>query len=290
MRTRTIAGNLCAVILGVALTSGESGAAPVDCLSAGCTVSDSAAVLQTDSNQFVSALTIQGIGQIAEQSFDVTPGINSAGNPVAQNDIQTILPLVSATQDDVTKHIVVVFSDDTVRITVTYTLIGTGTSATVRYTVLIENLSDAGVNLALVDFIDYDLNDSSNGDTISFAGDTIHQSDPPVTATARSISSFDFFDVGPCCKDELYNRLVSGHLGGNSGPVGPEDVSGGFQNNIALADSGSLTISRELHVQVQAKPPTAPSTPAPTLSPWGLGVLALALVALGLFALRRQRA
>lgn len=286
MRAQTIVRSLFGVILGVTLTSGPSSAAPVDCLATGCTVSDNSAVLITDDSQHVIDLIIQGVDEVFRQNFFATLGVNSAGNPVTETEIEDVLTLVSATQDEVTNQIVIVFSNGTVRVTATYTLVGAGPSATVSYTALVENLSDGAADLALVDYIDFDLSQSSGGDTVSFVGpDTIRQTDPFATGSLRSISSFDYFDVGMCCTSELFNRLVDGHLGGNSGPVGPFDVSGGFQNNIALGPFGSQTISRELSVLRQFEP-----TGVPSLSVSGLCVAVLALIGFGLFALRRQRA
>ncbi len=286
MRAQTIVRSLCGMMLGVTLMSGQSSAAPVDCLASGCAVSDSSAVLTTDNEQHVVNLIIQGVDEVFRQNFFATLGVNSAGNPVTETEIEDVLTLVSATQDEVTNQIVIVFSNGTVRVTATYTLVGAGPAATVSYTALVENLSDGAADLALVDYIDFDLSQSSGGDTVSFVGpDTIRQTDPFATATLRSISSFDYFDVGECCAGNLFDRLVDGHLGGNSGPAGPFDASGGFQNNIALGPFGSQTISRQLSVLRQFEP-----TGVPSLSTSGLSVAVLALVGLGLFALRRQRA
>lgn len=261
-------------------------AAPVPCPFNACAVSDAGTTLRFEGGALVG-IDVFGIDQLAQQGLFVTLGANSPGNPLTGSSLASTYSLISATQDEDANQIVVVFSDNsTLSFTLTYTLTGGPLTATIPYTVLVQNLSGNSQALALMDFIDFDLMDDSTGDTVVFtAPDTITQTGKGATATARSISAFAYQDVGECCVTSTLSRLVSGHLSGDVGPVGPDDVSGSFQDDLQVAAAGSFTISRQLQVTIPAQPRIAP---APALSPLALGGALLTLAGIAATALRRR--
>jgi hypothetical protein len=86
--------------------------------------------------------------------------------------------------------------------------------ATVGYLAIVQSLMSDDTNLAIADYIDFDLMGVASDDTVSFAPNTITQTGKGATASARSVSSFDFVDVGQCCITSTFSRLVDGHLSG----------------------------------------------------------------------------
>jgi hypothetical protein len=276
-------------ILTIALALSLSTAAhavPVACPGDECSVSDGPAVLYSDSGGNLSGLDINGIPQLNEKSLFLTLGVNSAVNPVTETLLSDVVPLTSATQDEDTNQIVLEFSDADLRFTVTYTLSGMGLTATVGYLVVIDNLTNAAADLALVDFVDYDLMDDSSDDTAQFSAPaTITQTGKGAIATFVSTSPIAFHDVGACCATEMFNRLVMGHLSDDDGPVGPEDVAGGFQDNRTVPGLGSSTIVRQLQVNAARADTVAP---APGLTPAGLAAALALLGAVGWRAMRRR--
>jgi hypothetical protein len=282
---RAIKVLLAAAAFGGVLVTQPAAAVPVSCLGADCVVSDNGVEFIVDSDGEARELRIGLLQQLFQQALSITLGVNSPANPVVASELHEAYPITSATADEDTNQIVVVFSDGTLSITVTYTLVGTELTGMVSYFAVIQNLTDSPIDLALVDYIDFDLRGTEFFDTIEFLPPNVMQTTGKgVVATARSVSAFDYQDVGECCETALYDRLVDGHLGGAVGPVGPSDVSGAFQNNIALTSSGAFTVSRELNV---ITPPINRIAPAPSLSPAGFAAALLALAAVGFAAMRR---
>ncbi|MGH3583839.1 MAG: hypothetical protein ACRDUB_19785, partial [Mycobacterium sp.] len=199
---------ICALVSAVAMSS-PAAAVPIAC-PGDCTVSDAGATLVENGGRLVDLL-VNGFDQLAQQAFFITAGVNSAMNPLVQNELASTVPLTSATQDEDTNQIVLVFSDAALNITVTYTLVGAPRMATVSYFAVVQSLSSDDTNLALVDFIDYDLMSESGGDTVTFVGpSTVSQTGKGATGTARSVSTFNFSDVGDCCASATFDRLVDG--------------------------------------------------------------------------------
>lgn len=283
-RTGWAATLLVAVMVSgaIMLSADQVSAAPVDCLGSSCSVSDDGARIETDDLwQFLDEFEVGGRSHLFEQEFWINFDANSAANPVTPASLGNILSIVSATEDEDTNQIVIVFENSDVRVTVTYELIGAGpTMATVNYSALVENLSGSDLDLTLVDYVDYDLDDNAVGDTVRFDTDTIIQTKAGITGRARSLTSFDHFDVGECCQIELVGRLVNGHLSDDPGPSGPSDRAGAFQNNISLAEEESLLIERELQIQI-----TLPVVSAPVLTSGGSVAVAALLAAIGLWSL-----
>lgn len=289
MRCERVGLAVAVVGLGVALSHAPARAVAVSCLNSDCVVSDNGTTLVVDQDGEARALFVDSnlINQLFQQALSITPGVNSPGNPLVPSELHEAYPITAASADEDTNQIVVVFADATLSITVTYTLTGAPLAATVGYLVVIQNLTDGQVDLALVDYIDWDLRGTEFFDTIEFTGpDTQQTSGKGVVATAQAVSGFDFQDVGECCETALYSRLVDGHLGGGIGPVGPADVSGAFQNNIVLTPNGAFTVSRVLGVTV---PAIDRISPAPSLSPAGIAAALAALAAVAFAAMRRRR-
>lgn len=284
MRATHVRILVCAVAFTSLLLAAPGYAVPVPCPGFFCSVSDAGTTLESGDGRLFT-LRVSGSDQLFQQVFLVTPGVNSAMNPVQPTEIDDVLTQVSATQDEDTNQIVMVFADAALNITVTYTLVGAPRMATVSYLAIVQSLMGDDTNLAIVDYIDFDLMGDSQGDTVSFTPDTITQTGKGATATARSVSSYDFVDVGVCCATAMFSRLVDGHLSGDVGPVGPTDTAGAFQNNITLSSNGAFTIARELQVTL---PPVSTIAPAPSLSPIGMAAALIALAGVGLASIRRR--
>ncbi len=257
------------------------------CPVSGCSVTDGNAVLATDSLGQPHLLTVDGTDQLFLQAFYVTRGMNSPANPIALNLIASEYPLVSASQDEAANQIVLLFADATASFAVTYTLTGGDHQATVAYLVVITNLFGDDNSLAIVDYVDFDLNASSTNDRAEFiAPDTIRYFGEGIEATARSISAFDYFNVAFCCQSSVFAGLVDGHLAGNTGPLALGDAAGAFQNNITLSANGAFTISRELFVLL---PDIDVIAPAPSLSALGLFASLAVLAGIARRGMRRRR-
>lgn len=282
MRTR-LSIILATLTIGLVLPAAPLLAVPVACPSE-CIVSDGPASMTFD-GLVLTSLTVNGIDQLSQQGLLLTLGVNSPANPLTGVYLEQELPVQSATQDEDTNQIVVMFSDGALSVTVTYTLVGAPQMATVDYLVRLQNIGFADQAMALTDFIDFDLMGNNSGDTVSFSPNVITQTGKGATATATSVGAIDYHDVGECCLFSTLSRTVDGHLSDANGPVGPDDVTGSFQNNIELPEQSAFTIARRLQVTT-----AAPNTiaPAPALSPLALAAALLALAGVAGMTLRRR--
>lgn len=277
-----VMGPLVAVLL---LAGRGAEAVPVDCLGVGCEVTDGNARIATnDSDADLDVFEIGGVDQLYSHRFWITYGANSPVNPLTDNELSVTMTFTAATQDADTRQIVLVFENSILRITITYTLTSTGpTTATVDYAALVENISGDDLDLSLVSYVDFDLDESSGGDTAEYdpGTTTLTQTDVRAIGRAVLVTVPDHFDVGACCDSNVIGRLVDGHLSDDPGPFGPGDAVAAFQYDLALATAGSTTLTGRLEAEVLP----GEALPAPLASPLGLLAMAATLLALA----RRRR-
>jgi len=281
-------GILAAVgLLALALGSDGASAMPVSCLGSDCTVSDGAASIayRTSVDPELKTFSINGTDNLSEEEYHLCFDCNTSSKLGVELDNN--LTLTSATQDEAANMVTAIFEGSGLKITFDHLLTGGANSGTIDETITIENTQSTALQFVLTELDDFDLNDTSDGDSASFNGDFFTQTDGPVSLFLSS-SSFDFFTVGDCCEFNLLtDTLVGGHLGGVTS-FGPGDAAFALEYDISLAAGQSAIIRKQ---KVLFDNDSAPagfkpkdfSVPEPgVLSLFGFGLI-------GLGAVRRRR-
>ena len=257
------------------LGTNVANAVAIDCLADGCTVSDNGANIFVDTDEGeLTAFSVGGMEHVFEEEFHFC--LDGCGGDL-NRELSDNFSLSSAMQTG--NMITVVFDGDGngLRLTIDLTLTGGTNTATVNETATLDVIERYGVsldNIVLSEYDDFDLNDSSGGDTVRYDGTSFIQTDGNTTLVLTS-TPFDFFDVEACCESNiLSDRLINGHLAGNAGPFGPDDVAFALEYDIDLSQLDSFTISKTKTITIASGEPI----PEPsTLAIFGLGLLGLGL-------------
>jgi len=261
-------------------------AAPVDCTVGVCVVSDGNASIETtaSSEKDLSDVFLNGIEHLDEDEYHICSGLANSGDCEFSS-------VSSATMDEVTNTIVVNFSESGYDARITWTLNGSIINrAIVDKQLLLTSTTTGGpISLTVTDYTGWDLNNDGDNDTARFsAPGTLRQTQGAITADSIAVSPAQFYAVHNCvtaapnCEEVLDDQLIAGNLNNNGGPAGPY-AEYAWQDNVTLAPLASMTINRRLVVTERM------DAEIPTLSKWGLILVALVLLALGAFYLRRAR-
>jgi len=217
----------------------------VDCSGSSCSVSNNGWLVESNSGEHdLVNFSYNGIDHLWEEEFHLGFGtsIPSDGNR-ADQDISDLLTLSLATENEGTDTIETVFIGSGLTATVTRQLTAASANgATLMETIELADTSagDAGpVNLWLIEYTDWDLNDNEFNDTASYnpANTTFTQTSGATTSTIRALTAPGYYDIAQGTGEDplLYDNIVAGHLGNHQGPLGPADVKHAFQYNLTYS-------------------------------------------------------
>ena len=258
-----------------------AGAVPVDCPDSFCFVSDDNSTVGIDPEETpnpgaMTEWTVDGVNHLFEQGWWVRHDLTS------DNLHQSDLDLLSATEDDDTNVIELLYTDGIIEVRSTYSLFGgAGGSglSDISETHVITNLTSStnaqDLDLTFFVYTDPDINESTDGETAEFInGDTIVQTDSDgvsemvVTATTP-ITHFEIDFYSSLLDDlELDPTKV---LDDSTTPLGPDDITHAFQWDFFTLDVGASAT-----VVVQKQVNAVLTAPEPgTLALLGMGLIGL---------------
>lgn len=124
----------------------------------------------------------------------------------------------------------------------------------------ISNHSGEAVDLRFFEYVDFDLDGTIGGDTVSSSSSpvaSVEQSDVSALSETIVTPGPDLYQIGACCGVEA--SILAGNdlstLPGVQTSFGPGDASWAFQWNQTIADGGSFQISKDKDIRVPAPVP-----------------------------------
>jgi hypothetical protein len=180
------------------------------------------------------------IGNAAEQSLDSLP--------------QTGLITSDTNFNPGNDHMVVQYTGAPLRITTTYSLVGSapGTgNSDLGEQIKVENQGATPLDFHFFQYVDFDLNGTPNDDVVSFLNaNAVLQQDSggvlseTVNTALGASSTHREVNLYPNTLNSLNDTLPT-TLNDNLGPIGPGDVTWAFQWDFTIGVGGSVTISKD---------------------------------------------
>jgi hypothetical protein len=241
------------------------------------------------SNQIQANWFVDGVSQLYEQNFYIDVGA-TGGAPIALGSIAPNAFNAVDTNGSGNVNNLFVRWDDVggtgvqvgVEFRLTGALAGSGASD-VAETITISNFSGQATDLRFFQYVDFDLDGTIGGDTVSSSTDpvqSITQSDVSVLTEAIVTPGPDLYQVGPfsTIRDAIVNGNNLTTSPGTQSSYGPGDATWAFQWNVfGLANNDSFQISKDKNIRQAPEPAT-------------LGLLGVGLAGLGFAARRRRKA
>jgi hypothetical protein len=219
--------------------------------------------------------TVDGVNQLAQQWFWYRIG------GVAEHSVDTLQPGAVPVQSDPASFNVT-YTGAQLQIKTTYTLtggtLGSGTSDLAE-TIKITNITSGPLQVHFFQYVDFDLNNDPNGDTVQWTDPHAVLQTKGATRLAETVdttngaSSFHReVNIFPNTLNSLNDGFPT-TLSDNLGPLGPADVTWAFQwDYLSIPAGSSVIISKDKNLIVP--------------EPATIGLLVMA----GALMLRRRRA
>jgi len=260
-------------------------AVPVDCINSNCMVSDGPASIAVEetTEKDLEDVFLNGREHLGEDEVHVCIGLSAAADCELPS-------ATTATTDEDTNQINILFDDAQYSVRVIWTLSGSLNQAVVDKQITVSNNTLNPLDFTLLDYTGWDLYADSSNDTARFVSpNTLRQTQLNVVADSIAIDAADFYAVHNCdgvtvCEDVFDDENNGGNLNNNPGPES-DTPEYSWQNNLTVAGGGSVTLNRRL---VVSEVPQVIQV-VPTLSEWGLGLFALLMLVVGGVFMQRRK-
>ena len=220
------------------------------------TLSDlnSTATFDTQSSAGQFSWLVDGVEQIATQWFWYRLGNNPEQSVDALG--QTNISVLDTNFNPGVDKLTVQYADNQLEVTLSLLLAGSSPGsgqADIAEQIAINNLSQTVQTVNFFQYVDFNLNGTPGGDTVTFTNDNdVEQTDGPVTVTETVITPAALRREANLAYNTLnaLNAGVATNLSNFTGPLTGPDVTWAFQWEFVLAPGQQVLISKDKHIIV----------------------------------------